>query len=188
MLPPCQGPVATRAAAGACDHRSMLKFWNELVDALRNPTASADADPAAAIRLATAVLLVEVMRADGQFGEPEHRRVLQTLRERFALDETAAAELLGHAQASARDASDLFTTTSQLNAALDMPAKLAIIEQMWAVAYADGHLDEHERHLMWRVADLLHVPHGAYVHARLRARDAAGVTGPDPGAEPGAAA
>ena len=26
----------------------------------------------------------------------------------------------------------------------------------------------------WRVADLLHVPHGAYVHARMRAQQAAG--------------
>jgi hypothetical protein len=27
--------------------------------------------------------------------------------------------------------------------------------------------------VMWRIADLLHVPQGAYVHARMRARDAA---------------
>jgi hypothetical protein len=44
---------------------------------------------------------------------------------------------------------------------------------MWGVAYADGHLSEHERHTLWRVADLLHVPQGAYVHARLRAKEAA---------------
>jgi uncharacterized tellurite resistance protein B-like protein len=43
-----------------------------------------------------------------------------------------------------------------------------MIEHMWRVAYADGHLSEHERHLLWRVADLLHVPQGAYVNARLR--------------------
>jgi len=151
----------------------MLKFWNELVDALRQPAAAAGDEPAGAIRLATAVLLVEVMRADGQLGEAERRRVLQTLRSRFALDEAASDALMAHALETARSASDLFATTSQLDAALDMPAKLAIVEQMWAVAYADGHLDEHERHLLWRVADLLHVPHGAYVHARMRAREAA---------------
>jgi hypothetical protein len=43
-----------------------------------------------------------------------------------------------------------------------------MIEHMWRVAYADGHLSEHERHVMWRIADLLHVPQGAYQHARLR--------------------
>jgi uncharacterized tellurite resistance protein B-like protein len=41
------------------------------------------------------------------------------------------------------------------------------------VAYADGHLSAHERHAMWRIADLLHVPHGAYHHARQRAQRSA---------------
>ncbi|MBK3018790.1 hypothetical protein FKK32_30185 [Klebsiella pneumoniae] len=46
---------------------------------------------------------------------------------------------------------------------------------MWDVAYADGRLSDHERHVMWRIADLLHIPQGAYVHARMRAREAAGL-------------
>jgi uncharacterized tellurite resistance protein B-like protein len=55
-----------------------------------------------------------------------------------------------------------------------MPQKLRMVEHMWRVAYADGHLSEHERHVLWRVADLLHVPQGAYVNARLRAQQTAG--------------
>ena len=55
-----------------------------------------------------------------------------------------------------------------------MPQKLRMIEHMWRVAYADGHLSAHERHVMWRIADLLHVPQGAYVHARMRAEQQAG--------------
>jgi uncharacterized tellurite resistance protein B-like protein len=155
----------------------MLKLWNGLLDALRNPATSAPEDPATVIRSATAVLLVEVMRADGTLGEAERRRVLQTLSGRFGLDAAASAELLARALDTARGATDLYETTSQLDTLLDMPAKLEIVEQMWAVAYADGQLDAHERHLLWRVADLLHVPHGAYVHARIRARDAAGAGG-----------
>jgi uncharacterized tellurite resistance protein B-like protein len=50
-----------------------------------------------------------------------------------------------------------------------MPQKLKMIEHMWRVAYADGTLSAHERHVMWRIADLLHVPQGAYQHARQRA-------------------
>jgi uncharacterized tellurite resistance protein B-like protein len=57
-----------------------------------------------------------------------------------------------------------------------MPQKLKMIEHMWRVAYADGHLSAHERHVMWRIADLLHVPQGAYHHARQRAQqDAAAI-------------
>jgi len=37
-----------------------------------------------------------------------------------------------------------------------------------------GVLSAHERHVLWRIADLLHVPQGAYVHARMRAEQQAG--------------
>ena len=38
---------------------------------------------------------------------------------------------------------------------------------MWRVAYADGHLDAHENHLISKVAGLLHVSHGEYIAAVL---------------------
>jgi len=69
-----------------------------------------------------------------------------------------------------------FSFTSRINDHFDMPQKLRMVEHMWRVAYADGHLSAHERHVLWRVADLLHVPQGAYVHARMRAEQAAGKT------------
>ena len=68
---------------------------------------------------------------------------------------------------------------ARINERFDMPQKLRMVEHMWRVAYADGHLGDHERHVLWRVADLLHVPQGAYVHARLRAQqDASAGDGP----------
>ena len=49
--------------------------------------------------------------------------------------------------------------------------RLQLATLMWRVAYADGHLAEHERHTIWRVADLLHVPQVACVLARQRAQE-----------------
>jgi uncharacterized tellurite resistance protein B-like protein len=45
---------------------------------------------------------------------------------------------------------------------------------MWQVAYADADLSAHEQHVVRKIADLLYVPHAAYIAAKLRARDAAG--------------
>ena len=42
------------------------------------------------------------------------------------------------------------------------------------VAYADGHLDAHENHLINKVAGLLHVTHGEYIAAKLHAKQASG--------------
>jgi uncharacterized tellurite resistance protein B-like protein len=44
---------------------------------------------------------------------------------------------------------------------------------MWRVAYADAELSAYEQHTIRKIADLLYVPHRAYIAAKLRARDAA---------------
>ena len=163
----------------------MLKTLKDLFDSLLPPAP--DAPPPAAehaLQLATAVMLVEVMRADASFHPGEREAVLAALREKFALGADEAQRLSELAEVAAREATDLFAFTSRINERFEMPQKLRMVELMWRVAYADGHLSEHERHVMWRVADLLHVPQGAYVHARLRAQEAAGVLTPPP-ASPG---
>ena len=48
-----------------------------------------------------------------------------------------------------------------------------LVESLWQVAYADAHLDAHENHVISKVAGLLHVTHGEYIAAKLRAKDAA---------------
>jgi uncharacterized tellurite resistance protein B-like protein len=151
----------------------MLKTLKDLFDSLCPPAVATD--PAAsehALQLATAVMLVEVMRADPSFHAGEREAVLAGLRDKFALSDDEAQRLTELAEDAAKRSTDLFSFTSRINERFDMPQKLRMIEHMWRVAYADGHLSAHERHVLWRVADLLHVPQGAYVNARLRAANA----------------
>lgn len=152
----------------------MLKTLKDLFDSFLPPTAGVGADPATTehgLQLATAVLLVEVMRADTTFQPAERTAVLAALRDKFALTADEAQRLAELAEATARNASDLFSFTTRLNERFGMPEKLRMIEHMWTVAYADSHLSDHERHVLWRVADLLHVPQGAYVNARMRVQE-----------------
>jgi len=44
---------------------------------------------------------------------------------------------------------------------------------MWQVAYADAELAAHENHVLRQIAELLHITHGDYIAAKMRARDAA---------------
>ncbi|HSB24860.1 MAG TPA: TerB family tellurite resistance protein [Burkholderiaceae bacterium] len=150
----------------------MLKTLKDLFESLKPSDGDARAGEHA-LQLATAVVLVEVMRADATFHAGELEAVRATLREKFALSDDESARLAELAEATAQRATDLYAFTSRIDERFDMAHKIRIVEAMWRVAYADGHLSDHERHVMWRIADLLHVPHGAYVNARLRARDAA---------------
>jgi uncharacterized tellurite resistance protein B-like protein len=148
----------------------MLRTLTDLFDSLRPPAP--DAEPAAAehaLQLAAAVMLIEVMRADASIEDSERAAVLSALRAKFTLSDDEAQRLAELAEATARQATDLYGFTTLINQRFDMPAKLRMIEWMWRVANADGHLSAHERHVMWRIGDLLHIPQGAFHHARQRA-------------------
>lgn len=147
----------------------MLKTLKDLFDSLVPPAAAAaPQDAEHALQLATAVMLVEVMRADAEFHADERQAVLAALRTKFRLADDEAARLAELAEAAAQQATDLFGFTSRIDERFGMEQKIAIVEHMWRVALADGVLSAHERHLLWRVADLLHVPPAALHHARQR--------------------
>jgi uncharacterized tellurite resistance protein B-like protein len=153
----------------------MLRTLQDLFERLLPPTpAAAPRDDEHTLKLATAVMLAEVMRADASFHPAERKAVLAALRDNFALADDEVMRLAELAETTAHGATDLFTFTSRINESFEMPQKIRMVEHMWRVAYSDGHLSEHERHVLWRIADLLHVPQGAYVHARLRAQQAGG--------------
>lgn len=153
----------------------MLRTLKELFGALTPPSPAASArDTEHTLQLATAVMLIEVMRADATIGDAERRAVTDALRGSFALADGEIERLIELAAQAAREATDWHEFTSHINAHFDMSAKVGMVEHMWRVAYADGHLGEHERHVMWRLSDLLHVPHGAYINAKIRAKQAAG--------------
>lgn len=128
-----------------------------------------------ALRIATAALLFEIMRMDRHFADSERTAVATALRDQFGIDPAQIDELMELAEDEARQASGYFQFTSLINRHCDAAQKNWIIEQMWCVAMADGHLDAHESHLMRKIADLLHVGHADYVAAKQRAREASGL-------------
>ena len=75
-------------------------------------------------------------------------------------------------QQTSKDANDFHQFTSLINHEVTLPEKIQIVEYMWHVAYADGHISAHENHLMRRIGDLLHISHGDYVAAKARAKPA----------------
>ena len=161
----------------------MLKSLERLLASLLpvpSPGGGAPATDEHALQLAAAVMLVEVMRADAGISAAEREAVQSALAEKFALSPQEAATLAELAQETARTSIDLYAFTSRIHEHFEMPRKLQMIEMMWRVAYADGRLGEHERHMIWRIADLLHIPQGALHHARQRAMPQAPAPAPGP--------
>ncbi len=128
-----------------------------------------------AVRLAAAVLLVEVMRADTVLHPQQRQAIRDALAGRFALDEQELAQLIAQAESQAEHANDFFHFTSRINDHCSQADKAALVEAMWSVAYANGVLDASEIHVISKIAGLLNVPHGEYIAAKLRAKQAAGL-------------
>ncbi len=124
------------------------------------------------IELATAALLVEVVRSDAGIAANEQQAVLRAVRERFGLSDEEAQTLFDLAEEEVRTANDYYQFTSLINRHFDQQQKQHVIELMWQVAYADTELAAHENHVLRRIAELLHVTHGDYIAAKMRARDA----------------
>ncbi|MGE5865736.1 MAG: TerB family tellurite resistance protein [Rhizobacter sp.] len=148
----------------------MLESIKRLFESLQ-PRPAPDPAFEHTLQMATAVLLVEVMRSDARISPQERAAALSTLRRHFTLSETELGTLMEIAEEQARNAHDLHTFTARVNEHLEPKEKARIVEYLWQVAYADGHLDAHEHHVMRKIADLLYIPHGDYVAAKMRARD-----------------
>ena len=153
----------------------MLKTLKDLFDSFAAPAAAQTASRLEhTLQLATAVLLVEVMRADPVLQLPERSAVLNALREKFSLADDELQQLVALAEQEAQSAYDYHRFTSSLNEHFSQEQKIRIVEYMWQVAYSDSHLDAHENHLISKVAGLLHVTHGEYIAAKMRAKEAGG--------------
>jgi len=132
-------------------------------------------DPAArehALRVATALLLIEVAKADFADDAMEDATIAASLKQFFALDDAAVQLLVEEARTEADRAVELQRFTRRLHEQLSIAEKHRIIEMLWHVALADRKLDKHEDHLVRRLADLLYVPHSDLIRIRNRVRGA----------------
>jgi len=137
--------------------------------------ASDNADPAAreqALQVATALLLIEVARADYAGDLAEDAAMLASLKQFFTLDDAAAALLLEEARSTADRAVELQQFTRRLHEQLSTAEKLRVVEMLWQVALADSRLDKHEDHLVRRIAELMYVSHSDLIRIRNRVRGA----------------
>ena len=138
------------------------KLINQVVVAISAPASSkVDAGQReAALRTATAVLMLDVARADHVFDDSEFARVLDLVESHFGLSPEDTAQLVNAADEKAEDLVSLHDFTQLLHNNLDESEKARIISMLWQVAYADGTLDKYEDSLVLKISDLLHVSRG----------------------------
>ncbi len=133
------------------------------------PADSSPIDMEHALRVATAVLLVEVARADFIVEPAERLKLRQLLERQFDLSGLELDALLEQAESDADHMVSIQHVTRLLNQHYDHAMKLRVVEMMWQIIYADGEKDHYEEHLIRQVADLLYLSHSEFIQARHKA-------------------
>lgn len=117
-----------------------------------------DDSPEQRLQLAAGAVLVEAASLDGQVDQAERRRITQVLVEHFKLSAAEADALFEQARQAADQAVELAGFARTIKDGFDAGDRVRLIEMLWEVAYADGHLHEYEANLVRRIAGLIHVP------------------------------
>jgi uncharacterized tellurite resistance protein B-like protein len=151
----------------------MLQSINTFFNKYLNPAEQSDNSEESVnrIHLACAALMFELCKADHSIDDTETKKILSILQSKFDLAEDTLEELHNLAQQEADEATSVYQFTSLINESYDQKTKIALIQDMWEVAFADGNLDRYEEHLIRKVAELLYVSHSDFIKTKLAVKN-----------------
>ena len=123
------------------------------------------------LQLATAALLIEMMRADAKIGDDERKAITGSIRLKFEISEEESDTLLKLAEGEIQNSTGYYEFTSLINKGFTYEQKVKVVEHLWEVAFSDADLDKHEEHMVRKIAGLIHVSHKDFIDSKLRVRD-----------------
>tara|TARA_B110000196_G_scaffold3082_1_gene2725 strand:+ start:319 stop:765 length:447 start_codon:yes stop_codon:yes gene_type:complete len=116
-------------------------------------------------------LIIEVALADKVFDESEVNLLKEMLLKAYALEAADIQDLIENAEKSVEESTSLYEYTREVNDNFDYESKLNLIDQLWRIAFADGHLDKYEEHVVRKIADLIHISHNDFIQSKLKNRE-----------------
>jgi uncharacterized tellurite resistance protein B-like protein len=120
------------------------------------------------IRIATAVILLEVANSDDEFSDSELDTVVSILKDNFRLSDEEVAELLAVSNEEREGSVDMWHFANIINENYTEQEKYTVMENIWRVIYADGRLDKYEDHIVHKLATILLIPHSRMIEAKLK--------------------
>jgi len=126
------------------------------------------------LQLATAALLIEMMRSDTKIGDDERKAISNSIRLKFEISEEETDTLIKLAEGEIQNSTGYYEFTSLINKGFTYDQKVKVVEHLWEVAFSDAELDKHEEHMVRKIAGLIHVSHKDFIDSKLRVRDRRG--------------
>lgn len=133
-----------------------------------NLVANVSTNSEHALRLAMASLMIEVAESDYHDAPEERHSLINIVKNSFDLTDTKTSEIIDLARDQHANSTDYFQFTNLINQHYSAAQRIALIENLWHIAFADHKLDKHEEHVIRRIADLIHVAHSDFIKTKLK--------------------
>jgi uncharacterized tellurite resistance protein B-like protein len=158
------------------DDRLKSELIREIEDFIdrRWPRAESDGAPAITSRrlqLASAVLMVSVVRADLESRQDEHRALERAVGRALDLHAEAAALVVRVAEEALARGVSFGLVLQQLARECSLEQKRQLVESLWRIAFADAELVAHEEYLVRKIAGQLGLSTADLVETKVRARE-----------------
>ncbi len=127
-----------------------------------------DIDAQQIIHLASAVLLLEVSRADFDIQDEELVSIAKSLTERFNFSKQEVNNLIELSRTEQDSHVSIHPFVKIINEGCSVDEKILLLEDLWRVAYADDKLDKYEEYQLRKIADLLYIPHSVFIQTKLK--------------------
>jgi uncharacterized tellurite resistance protein B-like protein len=120
------------------------------------------------LQIATCALMLEMANSDDQFTDDEKERITALLKARFGLDNNQVAELLELTKQQLDQSLDLYGFAKLINEHYSEQQRIAVIEMIWEIIYADGQLSSYEDYLVHKYQTILDLTHKQLIDAKMR--------------------
>ena len=144
------------------------KIKNLLTSSAQHENEPVSDNVSTRVRIATAIILLEVAHADEEYNPKEDARIIEILKKSFDLDNEEVGELLEVSEEERKGSIDIWHFTNIINEHFNDEEKYNVVENIWQIIYADGRLDKYEDHIVHKLSRLLHVPHKKMIEAKLK--------------------
>ena len=118
-------------------------------------------------QVATAALLIEIAKADGDFSDDENERIIELMKNDYELDEECVNELLELSKQKVKDSISVYEFSSVINESFTQQEKFELMKNLWRIIYEDGKLDSHEDRLIKIIGSTLNLEHKNVIDAKL---------------------
>jgi uncharacterized tellurite resistance protein B-like protein len=158
------------------DEKLRAELVREIADFLERSWPEAPADGGSTItdrqlRLASAVLMVSVVRADRSSRQDEHRALEQAVARALGLEAEEASLVVRAAEEAIARGVSFATTLRRLDAGCSVEQKRQLVEALWRIAFADAELAGQEEYLVRKIAGQLHLTTADLVETKVSARE-----------------